>query len=64
MKEDKAKKKSRHRGSDTTAKRVYSAPAIRSAEPLEAVAVVCSPNVPGGAGKIVGPFGGCATLGS
>ena len=49
---------------DAKPKRIYTAPAVRSAEPLEAVAVVCEPNIPGGAGKEIGPFGGCATLGS
>jgi hypothetical protein len=44
-------------------KRAYTAPAIGSAEALEAVAVVCSPSIPGGPGKTIQAFG-CATLGS
>ena len=61
-----APNQSAHAGSvDKKVKRAYTAPAVRSAEPLEAVAAVCSPNVPGGPGKELGPLNtGCATLGS
>jgi hypothetical protein len=46
-------------------KRAYSAPFVRSAEPLEAVAAVCSDKGSGGPGKSVGPFADdCSTLGS
>jgi hypothetical protein len=48
---------------DKKLKRAYVAPSVRSAEPLEAVAVVCSPDTNGGPGKNVAPFG-CAALGS
>ncbi|MFT7527254.1 MAG: hypothetical protein ACI9LY_002409 [Arenicella sp.] len=46
-------------------KRAYSAPFVRSAEPLEAVAAVCPDKGSGGPGKTVGPFADdCSTLGS
>ncbi|MFT5114887.1 MAG: hypothetical protein ACI8P9_004229 [Parasphingorhabdus sp.] len=45
-------------------KRAYSAPFVRSAEPLEAVAAVCADKGAGGPGKVIGPFDGCGTPGS
>jgi hypothetical protein len=45
----------------------YSAPRLYSSEHLEAMAVACSPDVPGGPGKTVPPIpdgSSCAVLGS
>jgi hypothetical protein len=63
MKESEDKNSGSVKRSTGQEKRHYTPPAVISAEPLEAVAVVCAPSVPGGPGKTIQPFG-CATLGS
>jgi hypothetical protein len=46
-------------------RRPYSAPKVLSAEPLEAVAAVCTPDTLNGLGKTLQADGGiCGTLGS
>ena len=69
MNKDKVNKLDRNTASDSVdakPKRIYTAPAVRSAEPLEAVAVVCDPRQPNGAGKDTfgPPATACASLGS